>query len=993
MYAGIYKWSIYLKISFFKERVTSLFSKFLLLFLILSSFDLKKSLGRKVVWEEINWNVIETNHFDIHYPKGYDNLGKIASIYAEEANIFIAERMDHRLSHVVPIFIYNSHSHFQSTNIIPNTLDEGIGGFTEILRRRVVLPYTGSYDEFRHVLTHELVHAFQYDILYGQDGGSLSAFQGFGFPLWLIEGMAEYFSIEWDETGEMAMRDAILTNTTPSLKDLTELRVSSGYIIYKAGQSIMFFIDKEYGRFKIPELLKNLRAIGSIRNAIRSTFGISFDEFDQKWRTWFKRRYAKDTHKETDDEAALLISRHLQDGSFLNLHPAISDDGKKIAYLTIRNFLPAIVVKETAKYQKKKSYDIDDDHEVTLNEEVIVQGGNNNQFYQLNILDNRISFTRDSKKIFFAAKSGGKDHLYLYDIESRKVVQKWSPALDFIKYPRLSNSETKAIMVGVVLGQSDIYILDLNKNEIRQITFDLFAERDPFLSGDDQYALFSSNRNAKNNYESTHYHIFEINISNQKVTKLTKAQGKQLNPSYYYKDKTNRILYSSNQTGVYNAFLMDKDDSQAYQITNVQGGVFEPYTDRESKRIIFTMYRKQGYDISIKEAPKDPKDVIQKPVDAYPYKEPEYPHYGSGLSSFTSSSYSTRFFPEVFFLTLFYSQPSGLGGFGFFSINDYLGNHNLQLWIDYLSNGNRTNFGLSYGFLKKKIDFYTGIYRRTSHLSIFDLRDINRLNDYFYNPYSGVLSLNSYGVFIGVIYPFTPFWQASSRLDISRYEESFVGNDRFNRSDVFTNVQSISFSTTYNNVMYSFIGPLDGIRANYTIEQAFSIINLESVYTRQALNVGQYFLFFKRFIFAYSIFIRTVHGSKSNSFPYIIGGYYTIRGIDINSIAGRYTFIGKLELRFPIVDAILVGFPVPWLLRGFSGVFFFDMGSSFSNLRSYKFYEDRRLKDFKLTFGLGGRFLLVAGIYIRVDWATPWDFRTALPISKWRGLFTIGTEF
>jgi len=41
---------------------------------------------------------------------------------------------------------------------------KGLGGVTEFFKHRAVLPFTGSYAEFEHVLQHEMVHQFQYDV-------------------------------------------------------------------------------------------------------------------------------------------------------------------------------------------------------------------------------------------------------------------------------------------------------------------------------------------------------------------------------------------------------------------------------------------------------------------------------------------------------------------------------------------------------------------------------------------------------------------------------------------------------------------------------------------------------------------------------------------------------------------------------------------------------------------------------------------------------------
>ena len=43
-------------------------------------------------------------------------------------------------------------------------IGQGTGGFTEPIERRIVLPFAGPLAETDHVIGHELVHAFQFDI-------------------------------------------------------------------------------------------------------------------------------------------------------------------------------------------------------------------------------------------------------------------------------------------------------------------------------------------------------------------------------------------------------------------------------------------------------------------------------------------------------------------------------------------------------------------------------------------------------------------------------------------------------------------------------------------------------------------------------------------------------------------------------------------------------------------------------------------------------------
>ena len=79
--------------------------------------------------------------------------------YARLSSVF-----EHQLRTRQPLVLYASHPDFEQTNVVGGMIGEGTGGVTEGLKRRVVLPLAGTLAETDHVLGHELVHAFQYDI-------------------------------------------------------------------------------------------------------------------------------------------------------------------------------------------------------------------------------------------------------------------------------------------------------------------------------------------------------------------------------------------------------------------------------------------------------------------------------------------------------------------------------------------------------------------------------------------------------------------------------------------------------------------------------------------------------------------------------------------------------------------------------------------------------------------------------------------------------------
>src|SRR5262245_51476747 len=118
----------------------------------------------KVTYRTFDFKVLRSEHFDVYYYPEERLAAEQAGRMAERWYARLSTVLGHELSNRQPIVLYASHPHFEQTNAIPGTLEESTGGVTESLKRRIVLPLGSSLAETDHVIGHELVHAFQYDM-------------------------------------------------------------------------------------------------------------------------------------------------------------------------------------------------------------------------------------------------------------------------------------------------------------------------------------------------------------------------------------------------------------------------------------------------------------------------------------------------------------------------------------------------------------------------------------------------------------------------------------------------------------------------------------------------------------------------------------------------------------------------------------------------------------------------------------------------------------
>src|SRR5690625_3890469 len=163
---------------------------------------------------------------------------------AERAYARLSRILQHEFRSRKPIILYASHSEFQQTNALADYIDEGTGGVTESLKERVIMPFTGSYAEFDHVLRHELVHSFQFDVIFrnaAMDNVNPFAHR---YPLWFMEGMAEYLSIgHIDAITAAWLRDAVLSGY---LRTIDEMNMRDDYLSYRFGQALWAYIGSKW---------------------------------------------------------------------------------------------------------------------------------------------------------------------------------------------------------------------------------------------------------------------------------------------------------------------------------------------------------------------------------------------------------------------------------------------------------------------------------------------------------------------------------------------------------------------------------------------------------------------------------------------------------------------------------------------------------------------------------------------------------------------------
>ena len=359
-----------------------------------------QSFGQnKVQYKDFDWNYIQTSYFDIYYYDGQQDLAEFVADVAEESYEQISIHLRWNLKNRVSIMVYNSHNEFQQTNVVGTYMREGVGGVTELFKNRVVFPFEGNYEQFRHVIHHELVHALINDMIYGgRMQNVISSRAKIRVPIWSNEGLAEYLSSNWDTKADMTMRDIAVHERMPSVKELNY------FMAYKGGQSLWRFITGKYGREKIADVFRSMKRTQNDEKGYENALGMDYNDLTKQWHKYLKKEYWPDV-KDRDpiEDMSEKLTDHKKVNNFYNISPALSPDGSMVAFLTDQNgyfdihILDAITGKRITK---------------------LVKGNRSVDFEELKWLQPGLSWSPDSKNIVVAAKAGKSDVLHLIEIDS-----------------------------------------------------------------------------------------------------------------------------------------------------------------------------------------------------------------------------------------------------------------------------------------------------------------------------------------------------------------------------------------------------------------------------------------------------------------------------------------------------------------------------------------------------------------------------------------------
>ena len=562
----------------------------------------------KVQYDRDRVLVLSTDHFDIYYSQEDAAAAALAGRMAERWHARLALALDHTLSGRQPIVLYGSHRRFEQTNVYGGLIEESTGGFTDARRRRIVLPFAATLGDTDHVLGHEIVHAFQFDMAerYGSP---------LGVPLWFVEGMAEYLTLGPDDPQTaMWMRDAVRAGRLPGIKDLA----SGRYFPYRWGAALWSYLAERFGG-DLPA--RALRAKRDVKRRLEAVTGQSLDALTAGWHETLEAHYAAASVPASPPSAsAEPVISNRRGGGRLNLAASLSPDGRRMVFLSERDQFSIDLYLADARTGRVLRR--------------LLTTATNTAVESLQYLQSSGAWDAGGSHYALGTVSHGRATLVVLDVD-REAAPRAFPLsdVDEVYSPTWSPDGSSIAFSALAGGFSDLAVLRLSDGTWRRLTTDAYADLQPAWSPDGRTIAFSTDRFTidlpRLRYGAYRIGLYEVATGT--VSAAPALEGlNHLDPEW---GPGRSLFFVADPDGVANVFRLDLDAPRAYRITAVSTGVagVTPVSPSLSVAvatgaIAFSVFRNSGYEVHQRAA----ADTIGTPVDIAWASPPRLPALDEG---------------------------------------------------------------------------------------------------------------------------------------------------------------------------------------------------------------------------------------------------------------------------------------------------------------------------------------------------------------------------
>ncbi len=883
-------------------------------------------------YDTFDWHIYTTEHFEIYYYSEIErHLERIAG-YAESAYEKVSADLKHDLSFKVPMILFKTHSEFEQQNVIPGAAQEGVGAFAEPFRQRMVLPIDDPPDRLYGLIVHELTHQFEFDII---PQGLIRR----SVPLWVNEGLSDFERGDWTPLDLASVRDAAVADIVPKMTELQGY-VPGGNVrlVYNLGHALFEFIEARWGKEGIRQFMFALRksVIGGGEDAYEEAFRMKPDEFDQAFERYLKDRFKPFRDKERPADYGRDLAPNKEKTHYAEaLTIAPSPSGDLLAVVTVN--------------QKDRELDIilvsSKDGSVVRN---LTRGFDKNYgFSHIVQIGERyntvpwVSWSPKGDRLAFFVRTEKERTLVVQNVLNGKIEMRVPmKSVDEPESPSFSPDGRVVAFSALRGGTGDIFTVNLDSQEVVNLTTDDFADYGPTFSLDGKSLLYLARI-------SGNQKLFRLDLDTKKKTQLTFGTHDDTTAQFI---DARTIVFSSTATdpaipldpnvakngNIYNLWTLDLENGELRQYTDALGGNVSPVVLKEANgnhRIGFVSYYKGSYGIHTLERKEPLHTAVSSdfggPGPVIDFQAP-VSHALVAANARRKGTFEKLFLEGRPPVNVGVTNNGDVFGGTQITFGDVLGDQQFSVFA--ASIAQYRSYAFAWTNLARRFQFSLQAFSQTQFF-------YGALDNVFFDPSLAPLIGRDQAVGTRTIqggsayasYPFNRYRRVELSAGAYHLNEQFSDQGVQEYLDfyglqpqsIFRNGMFIPFGVAYiqETTVFREFGPLAGSTMRLGYEVAPKLGNTLS---RQTVDVDA--RYYQR-IASSGVLAMRIRGFKSfGEFPdyTFFGGNSEMRGYDYLSFIGQNAAFANAELRFPIIEAALTPIGV---IGGIRGVFFANLGA------------------------------------------------------------------
>lgn len=899
----------------------------------------------QIRYDNFDWKIYTTEHFEIYYYGEVEpHLERLAG-YVESAYQHVSSELKHEIAFKIPIVFFATHSEFEQQNIIPGASPEGVAAFAEPYRDRMVMPIDEPPDLLYRTIVHELGHIFEFDII-------PRSLVRRGIPLWMDEGLSDYLAGTWRAPDLMTVRDAAVADIVPKMSEMEGYGgFSNPRLIYNLGHAAFEFMEAKWGKEGIRQFLFALRksVVGGGENAYQEAFRVPPDEFDQEFDKYLKERFKPFRDKERPADYGRNLSpdgRKTRYRTILSAEPSPSGDLLAAALVNQRDGELDIVLISTKDGAIVRSltpgFDQDRGFEYLSTPSVSF---NSTPW---------MSWSPSGDRLAYFVRTEKQRTLIIQNVVTRKIEDRVIIRdIDAPESPDFSPDGRSVVFSGLKGARADVYRLDLQTEEIVNLTNDDLYDFSPTYSPDGKSVFYLSRISSNDK-------VFQLEIDTRKKTQRT--FGTHDEAAVQFLD-SNMLIFASTAVDpakplapdvarnaeIFNLWTLNLESGDLKQYTDALNGIYGPTVVREgaNTRISFISYFKGDYALHVMPLKEPVANAASSDFgEAGPTVDFQSPltHTLVSANARRKGKFEKLFLEGRPPVNLGVTSGGDVYGGSQITFTDVLGDK--QFSMSASSVAQYRTLAFSYLDLERRFNYAIQGFSQTQFF-------YGLLPGVFYDPAlvfldrsDAIATRTSRGGTAFGIYPFNRYRRLEFFGGLLNYQERFqdpalaqVSSDYQQQqfgAQIFRNGTSVPLGVALvsETTVFREFGPLAGNTFRLSYEFAPKIGNTLS---RQTFDVD--LRHYQRLAANGTLALR-MRGFKSfGDFPdfFFYGGNSELRGYDYLQFTGHRGFFANAELRFPLIEAMLTPLGV---LGGIRGVLFAGLGAATFNNQPFKVWRN-----------------------------------------------------